>query len=916
MSRTFLISALFGLLWMPTWAQTDCPNPYDGNDDGAVTIIDLLGLLMFFGDTDSDEDGLWDSVDDCIDLTACNFSAVPTEPCFYIDVLGECGGGCLSDEDQDAICDDVDDCVGAYDECGVCNGLGSVYECGCFDIPAGDCDCNGNQTDALGVCGGSCEADDDADGICDDVDDCVGSYDACGVCNGPGDIYECGCTAIPLGDCDCNGNQLDALGFCGGECEADEDGDGLCDVVDDCVGEYDSCGVCNGPGQVFECGCSDIPEGDCDCKGGQLDALGECGGDCPADADADGICDDVDECVGAYDACGICNGPGDIYACGCSDIPDGDCDCDGNQLDAIDICGGSCLADVDGDGICDDVDDCVGALDACGVCNGPGDIFECGCEDIPTGDCDCNGNQLDALGACGGDCAADADADGTCDDVDDCVGAFDACGVCNGPGEIYECGCSDIPEGDCDCDGNQFDALGVCGGTCEADADADGICDVDDDCVGAFDACGICNGPGAIYACGCTDIPEGDCDCDGNQLDALNICGGDCVADADADGICDDVDDCVGAYDVCGICNGPGDNYECGCSNIPAGDCDCNGNQLDALGVCGGDCAEDADADGICDDVDDCVGTFDACGICNGPGDIYECGCADIPSGDCDCDGNQLDAVGDCGGTCTEDADEDGICDDVDDCIGEYDGCGVCNGVADEFGCCAPIEHQGAQYATVLIGEQCWFAENLRTETYANGDSIPSGLTNEEWESAVAGACAIFGQDSTCEAYAPSFDACDPELALQAYGRLYNWYAVDDERSLCPTGWHVPSDLDWIELELELGMDSTTVLFTGYDRGENVNAGSQLKSTEGWATSGTGNGTNETGFSGLPGGYKINTGQSLFAGQLGYWWTATPATPSTGAWVRGVATSFSGIDRADSQTLKEGFSVRCVKNPE
>ena len=125
-------------------------------------------------------------------------------------------------------------------------------------------------------------------------------------------------------------------------------------------------------------------------------------------------------------------------------------------------------------------------------------------------------------------------------------GELDACSVCNGPGEVYECGCSDIPEGDCDCDGNQLDALGVCGGSCAADADMDGICDDEDDCVGTLDACGVCNGPGEIYECGCSDIPEGDCDCDGNQLDALGACGGVCASDADADGICDDVDDCVG----------------------------------------------------------------------------------------------------------------------------------------------------------------------------------------------------------------------------------------------------------------------------------------------------------------------------------------------------------------------------------
>ena len=127
-------------------------------------------------------------------------------------------------------------------------------------------------------------------------------------------------------------------------------------------------------------------------------------------------------------------------------------------------------------------------------------------------------------------------ADGICDDVDDCVGAYDACGICNGPGAVYECGCADIPSGDCDCNGNENDALGQCGGDCEADVDADGICDDVDDCVGEFDTCGVCNGPGAVFTCGCAGIPQGDCDCEGNQLDALGVCGGDCAADADGDG--------------------------------------------------------------------------------------------------------------------------------------------------------------------------------------------------------------------------------------------------------------------------------------------------------------------------------------------------------------------------------------------
>ena len=71
-------------------------------------------------------------------------------------------------------------------------------------------------------------------------------------------------------------------------------------------------------------------------------------------------------------------------------------------------------------------------------------------------------------------------------------------------------------------------------------------------------------------------------------------------------------------------------------------------NQLDLLGVCGGDCLDDEDEDGICDSVDDCVGTYDTCGICNGPGEIYECGCAGISDGQCDCNGTLPNACGSC----------------------------------------------------------------------------------------------------------------------------------------------------------------------------------------------------------------------------------------------------------------------------
>ncbi|MGB1576928.1 MAG: hypothetical protein ACPG9S_02805 [Flavobacteriales bacterium] len=772
-------------------------------EDGSCLFLDAVGVCGGSCQSDANGNGLCDADETtgCTDNTACNYNAQAT--------LDD--GSCIPDVDSDGICDDVDPCVGALDACGECNGPGAIYNCGCSEIPEGDCDCAGNQVDALGVCGGDCATDADADGICDDVDDCVGILDDCGVCNGPGAIYECGCSDIPEGDCDCDGNQLDALGVCGGECAADENANDICDSeeVEGCTDE--SALNFNEGANVEDGTCllaSSLPEawvfqatpgsavflGNVLVDGAPLSQQAVLGafsesnqcvgftlpidmdevsyvsltlyGDDPTTAETDGMTSgefftlrlylaDTDTTLslesegsplylsgwsntnGApmsmhsdpgvaynFQLTANCN---DSAACNFDAASEGNDGCE--YADFGYDCNGACLNDSDGDGICDEFE-LPGCTDptACnfnsaateedGSCTTSDECGVCGGDGIPPGDCDCEGNQLDALGVCGGDCTADADADGICDVVDDCVGAYDTCGVCNGPGEIYECGCADIPQGECDCEGNQLDALGVCGGDCDADADADGICDDVDDCVGALDACGLCNGPGDIYECGCSDIPEGDCDCDGNQLDALGVCGGDCTEDADADGICDDVDDCVGALDACGICNGPGEIFECGCADIPEGDCDCDGNQLDAVGVCGGDCAADADADGICDDVDDCVGAYDACGVCNGPGEIYECVCSDIPAGDCDCNGNQLDALGECGGDCAADEDSDGICDDVDDCVGAYDAVGACNG-----SCEADLDGDGVCDDSEIFGCDDPAAVNFDSEATENDGS-------------------------------------------------------------------------------------------------------------------------------------------------------------------------------------------------
>ncbi len=760
--------------------------------DGDIT-VELTG--QFFPDFGTGANGEADGTQDQL-FSSVLGGACPSETtgdCIYPVEGLDCDGNCLNDADADGICDEVDPCIGELDQCGVCNGPGSIYECGCADIPSGDCDCNGSQLDALGECGGTCSADADNDGICDDVDDCVGALDACGICNGPGAVYACGCTEIPAGECDCNGNTLDALDVCGGSCAEDVDDDGVCDDLDDCIGTYDALGVCNGSctadldgddvcDDVDDCvgtydalgtcngncpedldqdgicdnaeilGCTDssacnydatATEEDGSCA--TIDAIGECGGDCNADVDEDGLCDSEDPCIGNYDACGICNGPGEVYACGCEDIPDGDCDCNGNQLDIIGDCGGSCTEDADVDGICDDVDPCIGTYDACGICNGPGEVYQCGCANIPVGDCDCNGNQTDAIGVCGGECASDENGNGICDDIEaqfDVYGCTDvaACnylscatdddGSCTSEDALGICGgsCAADADGDGICDDvddciGSVDALGVCNGTCSADADEDGICDDADGCIGQFDECGVCNGVGASFQCGCSNIPEGDCDCNGNQTDALGICGGDCPADVDGDGICDDEeipgctdpsacnfdlsatddDGSCAAEDALGICGGS-------CADDADGDgiCDdvddCIGS-LDALGECNGTCTADIDEDGICDDVDDCVGQFDECGVCNGVGASFQCGCSNIPEGDCDCNGNQTDALGICGGGCPADTNQNGICDNA-----EVWGCTYPD--ADNFDGLANFDDGSCLFPEGCPQDNCYFDVN------------------------------------------------------------------------------------------------------------------------------------------------------------------------------------------------------------
>ena len=193
-----------------------------------------------------------ESTSTCNDSSACNFG--DEGECTYPNTGYDCDGNCTVGEDC------AGECGGdtVIDECGICNGLGAVYDCGCESLTEGTCDCDGNE------------------------------LDECDICGGPGAIYECGCSELNEDSCDCNFNVLDCLDICGGNAILDNcgacDNDNTNDCTEDCAGIWggnatiDECGVCGGPGAIYECGCSELNEGTCDCNDNVLDACGDCGG--------------------------------------------------------------------------------------------------------------------------------------------------------------------------------------------------------------------------------------------------------------------------------------------------------------------------------------------------------------------------------------------------------------------------------------------------------------------------------------------------------------------------------------------------------------------------------------------------------------------------------------------------------------
>lgn len=216
------------------------------------------------------------------------------------------------------------------------------------------------------------------------------------------------------------------------------------------------------------------------------------------------------------------------------------------------------------------------------------------------------------------------------------------------------------------------------------------------------------------------------------------------------------------------------------------------------------------------------------------------------------------------------------------------------------WACGAPVQYQGYDYATVQIGEQCWFAENLRATTFTNGDSIATGLSDSQWGNATDPARTVYGETGTV-----LYGSDNVEDNLSAYGRLYNGFVVQDDRGICPYGWNVPTESSWTTLEFTLGMDSVEVAGTHY-RGS---AGEFIKSsptdTPSW------NGSNTTGWSGLPGGARAqHSGPYFEEGLVGYFWGRVAEWNGASIPYRALGGG-NGIYRADRHPTA-GFSIRCV----
>jgi len=188
-----------------------------------------------------------------------------------------------------------------------------------------------------------------------------------------------------------------------------------------------------------------------------------------------------------------------------------------------------------------------------------------------------------------------------------------------------------------------------------------------------------------------------------------------------------------------------------------------------------------------------------------------------------------------------------------------------------------------SDHETIQIGNQTWMAENLNVDKFRNGDPIPEAQSVEDWKifrDNREPAWCYYNMDSKNE---------------KKFGKLYNWYAIADPRGLAPEGWHLPSNEDWWNLNGYLGLTTQP--------------GTAMKSSSGWSNNG--NGTNKSGFNGLPGGYLRSDGRFLEFGSIGNWWSLT--SRGSEAWAYYLWSIDDELNQK-SRNKGNGLYVRCLRN--
>jgi uncharacterized protein (TIGR02145 family) len=190
----------------------------------------------------------------------------------------------------------------------------------------------------------------------------------------------------------------------------------------------------------------------------------------------------------------------------------------------------------------------------------------------------------------------------------------------------------------------------------------------------------------------------------------------------------------------------------------------------------------------------------------------------------------------------------------------------------------------GNTYLPLKICNQIWTRTNLNVSRYRNGDEIPQVTDSATWANLTTGAWCYYNNNPANEAI---------------YGKIYNWYAVNDSRGLAPIGWHIPSNAEWNTLSTCLGGDTV--------------AGGKLKDkgTSRWLSPNT-SATNSSNFKGLPGGCRNSNGSFSGISGWAYWWSSTEGN-STGAWQRDVNYNSANLFKS-IYNKKDGYSIRCIKD--